>query len=142
MAVLRTADDLTIYIGAYRSFEWFWEDDGTMPGLDAYESLSPRDQDDLLASVMHWGNTPPGQQPLKSRVNVEHTDPLVLAIKAGKHRFTAFREDSGPTWIVHSHYLKEGNDRDKSGDRAIERTKRALTRYFALVRAGKYYERT
>ena len=112
-----------------------------MPGLDAYEELRMRDRDDFLASVIHWSTLAPGVRPLESRVNVEHHDPLIVAIKAGKHRFTAFREESGPTWIVYGHYIKKGQKRDKAGDRVVERTLQARTEYFARVKEGKYYER-
>lgn len=139
---VRSSADLSIHEGRYRSFEWFWELDGSMPGLDAYENLRARDQDDFLASVEHWGDVVPGARPAQSRVNGEHKDSLIVAVKAGKHRFTAFREQSGPTWIVYAHYLKEGQKRDKTGDRAVEATLRAQKRYFEQVTEGTYYERT
>ena len=82
-----------------------------------------------------------GLRPPTSRVNIENTNPVIVAIKAGKHRFTAFREESGPTWIVFGHYAKEGEKRDKTGDRVIETTKRARDRYFERVEDGTYYER-
>ena len=104
----RADADLTIHVGEHRSFEWYWAAKGTMPGLDVYEGLSVRDQDDFLASVTHWGSVPAGGKPLQTRINEEHENPPVVAIKAGKHRFTAFREESGPTWIVFGHYIKEG----------------------------------
>jgi hypothetical protein len=112
-----------------------------MPGLDAFETLTARDRDAFLASVKHWGKTPLGMTPASSRINVESTNPLIVAIKVGKQRFTAFREDSGPTWIVYTHYLKQGITRDKTGDRAVERTKRARQHYIKQVKDGTYYER-
>lgn len=45
MGTLRT--NLTIHEGGFRSFEWFWDDDDSMPGLDAYELLTLRDQNDF-----------------------------------------------------------------------------------------------
>ena len=137
----RDADDLTILDGRYRAFEWFWDEDGSMPARDVFDRLQVRDQDDFIASVEHWGITPDGLKPLRSRINSENTNPLIVAIKAGKHRFTAFREESGPTWIVYAHYVKEGQQRDKTGDRAVEATRKARDRYFMRVRNGTYYER-
>src|SRR5579875_2788217 len=119
---MRVAAELSIHDGPHRNFEWCWALNGTMPALDAYEKLPPESQNDFIASVRHWGTIPPGQRPARSRVNEEHSNPVVVALKAGKHRFTAFREDSGPTWIVCRHYLKEGQQRDKIGDRAVART--------------------
>jgi hypothetical protein len=78
-----------------------------MLGLDVYEQMSMREQEDFMASIEHWGSVPEGGRAAQSRVNQEHEDPLIVAIKAGKQRFTAFREESGPTWIVCDHYLKE-----------------------------------
>ena len=141
MATVRTAGDLTIHDGPFRSFEWFWEDDRSMPGLDAFEGLAARDQDDFVTSIAHWGNTPVGITPTTSRINIESTKPAIVAIKAGKQRFTAFREAAGPRWIVHAHYVKEGERRDKTGDRAIESTKGARQRYLQRVKDGTYYER-
>jgi hypothetical protein len=87
------------------------------------------------------GLIPAGQRPVKSRVNREHSDPLIVTVKAGKQRFTAFREDSGPTWIVFGHYLKEGEKRDKTGDRVVTATVRARERYAKRVEDGTYYDR-
>ncbi|TAM74278.1 hypothetical protein EPN44_11605 [bacterium] len=137
----RAEIDLTIHVGERRSFEWYWAANGTMPGLDAYEALSERDQDDFLASVIHWGRIPVGSRPLQTRINEEHDNPPVVAIKAGKHRFSAFREESGSTWIVFGHYVKEGQKRDKAGDRVVRRTISARAEYFERVSKGKYYER-
>ena len=141
MGMPRRTHDLTIHGGTYRSFEWFWAEDGSMPGLDSFERLPRHAQDDFLASVEHWGDVEIGKRAAQSRVNQENDDPLIVAIKAGKHRFTAFREESGPAWIVYAHYLKEGMKRDKTGDRAVERTIKARTIYFQNVKSGKYYER-
>ena len=80
---VRTETDLSIHEGEHRSFEWFWAENGSMPGLDAYESLSKNSQDDFLASIQHWGNIEPGKRAAKSRVNQEHEDPLIVAIKSG-----------------------------------------------------------
>ncbi len=57
---------------------------------------SVREQDDFIASIEHWGNVPEGGRAAQSRVNQEHEDPLIVAIKAGKQRFTAFREEKWP----------------------------------------------
>jgi len=78
MPAKRTEANLTIHVGEYRSFEWYWAANATMPGLDAYEALSVRDQDDFLASVIHWGAIPPGGRPLQTRINEEHDDPLIV----------------------------------------------------------------
>ena len=137
----RTEADLTIHDGSYRSFEWYWAPDNSMPALDVFEALSKPVQDDFLASVEHWGGIEIGKRPAQSRVNQENEDPLIVAVKAGKHRFTSFREESGPTWIVCDYYVKEGEKRDKAGDRAVKRTIDIRKTYFESVRAGKYYER-
>jgi hypothetical protein len=142
MAKVRTEADLSIHDGLHRSFEWFWAADNTMPALDAYEALSRISQDDFLSSIRHWGNVEPGKRAAQSRVNQENADPLIVAVKAGKHRFTAFREHSGPTWIVCHHYLKEGERRDKSGDRAVKQTMKTRHEYMKRVNAGTYYERS
>lgn len=37
MGAKRTSDDLDIYVGTVRSFEWFWSSSGEMSGLDDFE---------------------------------------------------------------------------------------------------------
>ena len=113
-----------------------------MPGLDAYEVLPTLSRDDFLASIRHWGDVERGKRPAQSRVNQENEDPLIVAVKAGKHRFTAFREDSGPTWIICRHYLKQSGQRDKPGDRAVKQTIKNRVVYIKLVKDGIYYERS
>ena len=75
-------------------------------------------------------------------MNQEHEDPLIVAIKAGKHRFTAFREVSGSTWVLDKYYLKEGEQRDKTGDRAVKQTIKSREIYICMVEEGRYYERS
>lgn len=41
--VKRTSDDLDIYVGTTRGFEWYWNADDEMLGRDAFEEL---DEDD------------------------------------------------------------------------------------------------
>lgn len=93
-------------------------------------------QEDFLASVTHWASIAVGTKALQTRVNTEHDNPIIVAIKAGKHRFTAFREEHGSMWIVAHAYLKEGQKRDKTGDRAIEKAIAARADYFKRVAEG------
>jgi hypothetical protein len=88
--VKRTSDDLDIYVGTTRSFEWYWNAGDEMLGRDAFDELDEDDQDAILATVKYWGDLERGKHIAKSRVNEEHDDPKILAIKAGKHRFTVF----------------------------------------------------
>ncbi len=141
MAMKRSHRDLSIYVGQHRNFEWYWASNGSMPGRDAFEALPSRDQDDFLASIIHWASVPRGGRPLQTRINNENDDPLIIAIKAGKHRFAAFREEDGSTWIVSHHYLKKGQQRDKTGDRAIVKAIKARADYWRRVSEGTYYER-
>jgi hypothetical protein len=141
MKKARSGAELTIHDGEYRSFEWYWDDDDAMPALDYYESLSRAERRDVLASIIYWGSVPPGETPLRSRINTEHGDPLIVAIKGAKQRFTAFRERRGSTWIVFGWYLKEGQKRDKTGDRVVLRTLKARKHYFERVEDGTYYDR-
>ncbi|MGA8384487.1 MAG: hypothetical protein WB687_04270 [Candidatus Cybelea sp.] len=112
--VKRTSDDLDIYVGTTRSFEWYWNADDEMLGRDAFEELDEDDQDAILATVKYWGDLERGKHIAKSRVNEEHDDPKILAIKAGKHRFTVFHAGAD-VWIVCDYYPKQktetGQDR-------------------------------
>jgi hypothetical protein len=93
-----------------------------------------------LASFKHWGSVAPGDRPLQSRVNHENARPLILAAKAGQHRFLAFCAEND-RWVVAAYYRKKTEQRGKAGDREVERTKRALASYEARVEEGVYYER-
>lgn len=84
MSVKRNARDLGILEGPHRSFEWYWGPSGIMPGLNAFENLTARDQDDFLASVTHWAGIAVGAKALQTRVNSKHDNPIILAIKAGQ----------------------------------------------------------
>lgn len=137
----RTYGEIVIHNGEHRSFEWYWPANGTMPALDAFENLLPVEQRDFIASINHWGTIAPGMRSLQSRVNDENDDPKIVAIKAGRNRFMAFREESGATWIVAGHCLKEGKRRDKTGDRAVAAAVKAYGGYVKRVREGTYYER-
>jgi hypothetical protein len=51
----RTAADLGIYRGTYRSFEWYWDPANEMPGLDVYEQLTQEERLFALDAFEHWG---------------------------------------------------------------------------------------
>ena len=134
-------EEIWVYGGRERKFEWFWAVDRTMPGLDAFEALSEAAQDLFWSCLTHWGNIAHGARPSRSRVNTEHEEPLIVAVKAGQHRFTAFRENSGPDWILCHHYFKQSERRDRAGDRAVRRTLTSRQAYLSMRRDGTYYER-
>src|ERR1700730_5574095 len=113
----RSIADLVIASFPQRRFEWYWKNDRSMPGRDFYDAVSEPERDELLAALTHWGTLAPGKLPQKSLVNTENKSPLILAVKAGKLRYPAFKAASGPNWIVLVPYLKEGEKRDKVGDR-------------------------
>lgn len=111
-----------------------------MPGLDVYESLSDTERDEFLAALKHWGTLPAGTLPQRSLVNTENNQPLILAVKAGKLRYPAFKPASGPNWIILEPYEKEGDKRDKVGDRAIEAAVKAKKDYDVRSASGTYYD--
>lgn len=136
----RTGDDLEIYAGKTRSFEWFWDARGEMPGLDAFEGLDEDGRDAVIATLEHWGDLELGKHVSTTRVNQEHSDPKILAIKADSHRFATFHAGEN-TWIVCHYYKKQKNKLDKLGKAAIRRTIAAKKDYEERVSLGEYYER-
>lgn len=141
MGKVRTEEELQIYEGAYRVFEWYWRADGLMPALDAFEGLSPEDRAGIMASFEHWGSLKPGEFPSPTRVNLEHDDPLVLAIKAKKHRFIGFHAEGTRYWVIAAYYVKQTEKLDKRGRAVIRRTLLAREDFNSRVKDGTYYER-
>jgi hypothetical protein len=136
----RDLDDLVIDRGVLLRLEWYWKADGSMPGRDEYDDLTEDEVSEFLASVAHWLERKPGERPLKSVVNEENKNPLILAVKVGKRRFPAFEGIPGSSWVLLESYPKEGQKRDKVGDRAIERAVKAKQDYYRRVKAGSYYQ--
>lgn len=138
--VPRTADDLEIYSGDVRSFEWYWDENDEMPGLDAFVALDDDGRAAVIASLEHWGDLEMGKRVSTTRINEEHDDPKILAVKAGKYRFTMFHAGSN-VWVVCDYYLKQKQKLDKRAKAAIERTIARKQSYERRVRSGEYYER-
>jgi len=111
-----------------------------MPGLDAFEALDEDDRAAVIATVRHWGYLPYGKRALESRINEENATPRILAVKAGKHRFTMFH-GSDDTWVIHGYYRKGKRKLDKAGKAVVKTTKLAIADYEQRVKDGKYYER-
>jgi hypothetical protein len=141
VGVRRRANDLVIARGAWIRVEWYWKPDETMPGMDEYDALTADQSRSFMAAVSHWLDRKPGERPLRSVINEEKKNPLILAIKVGKLRFPVFGGIPGSSWIVLESYLKEGQRRDKVGDRAIARAVNAKKDYERRVAAGTYYVR-
>ena len=111
-----------------------------MPGLDAFESLDPDTQAATVATLRHWADLPHGKRLSDARVNEEHDDPKIFALKAGKHRFTVFHA-GGDVWVVHRHYEKRKAKLDKAGKAVVKTTITAMRDFEKRVKGGIYYER-
>ncbi|HTD36136.1 MAG TPA: hypothetical protein VK669_01385 [Candidatus Limnocylindrales bacterium] len=136
----RSNDEIDIVDGHVRSFEWFWAEDGSMPGLDDFERLDDDVRAELIEVFRHWADLPAGRHLSQTRVNLERDQPKVFAVKAGRHRFTVFHAGSG-VWVVHRRYAKRKKKLDRAGKRVIETTIRAMQDYARRVEDGTYYER-
>ena len=136
----RTSDDLDIYVGSVRSFEWYWSRNDEMPALDDFETLSDDSRAAIIATLEHWGDLEIGKRVSKTRINEEHDDPKILAAKAGKHRFAMFHAGDN-VWIVCRYYEKQKQKLDKTGKSAIKLTIEDQKEYEKRVSVGEYYER-
>lgn len=136
----RTRADLDIYVGSVRSLEWFWSATGEMPGLDAFEGLSKDEKAAVMATFEHWGDLEIGKRISETRINAENAAPKVLAVKAGKHRFSMFHAGDN-IWIVCRYYEKQKQKLDRLGKVAIRLTIVDLKDYGERVSVGEYYER-
>lgn len=136
----RTSADLDIYVGAIRSFEWFWSQNNEMPGLDAFEGLDNDDKAKIVATFEHWGELEPGKRVSETRINEENSDPKILAAKAGKHRLSMFHAGNN-VWVVCRYYEKQKQKLDRAGRTAIKLTIDDLREYEKHVRTGEYYDR-
>ena len=136
----RTSGDLEVHTGAVRSFEWYWNGHGNMPGLDAFEELDKDDRAAVIATLELWGDLPNGKRVSDTRINEENDDPKILAAKAGKHRFSMFHAGDN-IWIVCRYYVKQKTKLDKLGKAAINRTIDDKKDYERRVSSGTYYER-
>ena len=141
MSRTRKLADIYIHDGKHRNFEWYWDPSNAVPGLDAFELLDPDTQNDFAARLEMWGDLPQGTHPSKTQINVESNDPLILAVKCGKHRFPAFHAEGTNTWIITAPYLKQGRTRDKRGDSAISRTIKECQDYETRTKQNVYYQR-
>lgn len=112
-----------------------------MPGLDVFETLDDEDKAAVIAAVRHWADLPYGKRALESRINEESASPKILAVKAGKHRFTMFH-GGDENWVIHRYYPKGKTKLDKVGKAVIKSTKPAIADYEKRVKDGAYYERS
>jgi len=109
-------------------------------GLDNFEALEAEDQAALIATFRHWADLQHGKRADESRINEEHDEPKILAVKAGKHRFTKFHAGND-VWIIHRYYPKGKKQLDKVGRAVIKTTILAISDYEARTKNGKYNER-
>jgi len=104
--VSRISDDLEIYTGLVRSFEWYWDENDEMPGLDVFNDLNDDDKAAVMASLEHWGDLELEKRVSETRINEECAEPKILAVKGGKHRFAMFHAGNN-VWIVCDYYRKQ-----------------------------------
>lgn len=139
MGKKRLADELLIHETDTIRFEWFWDENEKMPGLDEFELQGEQVQARFAAIAEYWGELPRGQHLPKTMLNLENTDPPIYAIKAGDSRFPCFFD--GQTVIVADHYKKQGEKLDKRGKESVKRAIAARHKYQRLKSDGSYAKR-
>ena len=82
-----------------------------------------------------------GKHIAKSRVNEEHEDPKILAIKAGKHRFTVFFTPALTSGSYATITRNKKQKLDKIGKGVSPTNDRAMDDYVRRTQRGEYYER-
>ena len=140
MSKKRSAAELTVHSGPHLTIEWYWNPRNEMPGLDAYLGLDEDTQARFLASISLLSETRRGEQVSTTLVNVEHTKPLILAVKAIKSRFPCFHA-AGAKVVITGQYIKHGEKLDKRGERAICEALVAREDYLLRNNDGVYYRR-
>ena len=111
-----------------------------MPGLDAFEALGYKDKAMVIATLEHWSELNLGKHVSETRINEQHGKPIILAAKAGKHRFSMFHAGNN-LWIVCRYYEKQKQKLDRKGKTAIKLTIEDRKDYIERVSAGEYYGR-
>lgn len=131
--------DVLYYRGKNYSVEWYFMENGELPGLDHYKGMDETSQDRLDYMVRYMADAEPGTFLPSDMYRVEDARNRIFAFKPRAERFFNFIT-AGRKIIITNAYRKHSQKMEKKDRRVAEKAAEYRADYLRRTKEGRYYE--
>jgi len=139
MPVYPKREDFAYYIGRYFAAEWYYKEDGNIPGLDYYTELGTHDRVRFFQVVRLFCDSPYGTLLPAKYYRIEDKAEKIFAFKPRDERFFDFTTE-GARVIITNAYHKHSQQMAKIDLETLKTAIRCKQDYLRRVREATYYE--
>ena len=129
-----------IYEGPTYTVEWYYTEQGKMPGYEYFLSMAEQAQSRFLYMVKYLADAPRGESLPKTMYNIEDKENQIYAFKPSDERFFSFMFRGGKI-IVTNAYRKASRQMTKRGKEKLKTSIKYREDYIRRVKEGLYYEK-
>jgi hypothetical protein len=133
-------DNYIIYEGRTYTVEWYYTEQGKLPGYEYFLRAEERVQDRFLYMVKYLADAPRGKYLPKAMYNIEDRKEQIYAFKPSYERFFSFMFRGGKI-IVTNAYRKDSQQMTKQGKEKLNTSIKFREDYIHRVKEGLYYEK-
>jgi len=133
-------DNYLIYEGQTYTVEWYYTEQGKIPGYEYFMFMEERAQNRFLYMVKYLADAPPGEYLPKTMYNMEDKEHKIYAFKPADERFFSFMFRGGKI-IVTNAYRKDSQQMTKRDKEKLKTSIKYREDYIRRVKEGLYYEK-
>lgn len=138
MARYPKCEDVLYYEGKTFMVEWYYTQDGKLPGLQYYQSMREGEQERLDYMVKYMADSPIGTTLPKVMYRVEDKKNKIYAFKPAEHRFFNFTTQ-GRRIIITNAYRKHSQKMTRQDLEKLRVAGNHRTDYLRRMKEGTYY---
>ena len=128
-----------VFIGRTYQVEWYYKEDGSMPGYEFYLGLREIDKARFMVLVEHLAEASRGTFLPKTHYNIEDAEHGIYAFKIHAQRFLNFMTQ-GKKFIVTNGFYKQSQKLRRKEREEVHKAIRCKKEYEMRVKRGDYYE--
>lgn len=130
----------TIYEGTTLIVEWYYTEDGHMPGYEYYRTLNEDEKVRFFQIVKYYADGPLGTILPRTLLNIEDNEHKIYALKPFSRRFFFFTVGGGKI-IITNGYQKSSQKMTKKGKEKLKIAIKYRYNYLERIEGGIYYEK-
>lgn len=134
------SEDILYYAGKTLTIEWYYTENGTLPGLEYYWRMPENDQERLDYMVHYLADAAPGTTLPKTMYRIEDRKHRIFAFKPRAERFFNFMT-MGKKIVIANAYRKHSQGMTRQDLRILQTAVNFRSDYLRRVKGGTYYEK-
>ncbi|MBN1445739.1 MAG: hypothetical protein JW957_06500 [Candidatus Omnitrophica bacterium] len=133
-------DNYIIYEGQTYTVEWYYTEQGKIPGYEYFLRIEERVQNRFLYMVKYLADAPREEYLPKTMYNIEDKEKQIYAFKPADKRFFSFMFRGGKI-IVTNAYRKNAQQMTKQDKGKLKAAIKYKEDYIRRIKEGVYYEK-